>query len=317
MKQSIFRVRTANQCIEDAKAIPTPKMLFDSLWFERELCIFFADTNVGKTILATQIARSIASGVAIPGFRLKVSAQPVLYYDFELSDKQFAMRFTNDDDETMDLPEMFHRIGYDPTLKELQIKSRDALAEIRQHALDQNARVIIIDNLSYFATKSLEAAQEATEFMREMKTLKEELGLSILLLSHTPKRNKHAALTESDLAGSAGLSRLADSLFAMGASQSDPKIVRYIKQLKVRSCELQYGADNVILCQIHKPDYCLEVEFLNYDRESDHLHAQNRDALKETIRSLHENHPEMSKADIARAAGTHRMAVTRALGKST
>jgi hypothetical protein len=42
MKSPIFTVRTANRCLEDAKQIPTPMMLFDELWFEQELCILIS-----------------------------------------------------------------------------------------------------------------------------------------------------------------------------------------------------------------------------------------------------------------------------------
>ena len=56
----LLHIRTAEQCLEEASRQPAPKMLFDELWFENELCIFFADTNVGKSILAVQIADAIA-----------------------------------------------------------------------------------------------------------------------------------------------------------------------------------------------------------------------------------------------------------------
>lgn len=34
--KGIFKVRTANKCIEDAKSRPIPKMLFGELWFENQ-----------------------------------------------------------------------------------------------------------------------------------------------------------------------------------------------------------------------------------------------------------------------------------------
>jgi len=45
MASSIFQVRTANECIRDARNIPIPQMLFDELWFEREVTILFAAGN--------------------------------------------------------------------------------------------------------------------------------------------------------------------------------------------------------------------------------------------------------------------------------
>jgi len=60
--QSLFTVKTANDWIEEAKLNPIPNMLFSEFWFENEVCILFADTNLGKSILAVQIANSISKG---------------------------------------------------------------------------------------------------------------------------------------------------------------------------------------------------------------------------------------------------------------
>ena len=46
--KGLFKVKTANQWIEQAKASPIPLMLFGELWHDSELCILFADTNLGK-----------------------------------------------------------------------------------------------------------------------------------------------------------------------------------------------------------------------------------------------------------------------------
>ena len=55
-----FRVRSTNRCIEDARQMKTPQKLFLSLVFEKELTILCADTGIGKSIFAVQIAEEIA-----------------------------------------------------------------------------------------------------------------------------------------------------------------------------------------------------------------------------------------------------------------
>ena len=95
-KTHLFKVMRANEWIEISKNKPIPKMLFSEFWFEGELCIMFADTNVGKSILAVQIADSISKGIPIQGFNLECVNQPVLYFDFELSEKQFENRYSID-----------------------------------------------------------------------------------------------------------------------------------------------------------------------------------------------------------------------------
>src|SRR4051812_3528279 len=90
--KDMFDVRRANEWIRSAKTKPVPKMLFGEFWLEGELAIMFADTGTGKSMLAVQIAEAIARGRAIEPMRMDAAPQPVLYFDFELSEKQFEMR---------------------------------------------------------------------------------------------------------------------------------------------------------------------------------------------------------------------------------
>ena len=92
----LLKVQTANLWLEEASKRPVPQMLFSEFWLEGELCVLFADTNLGKSILAVQLGDSISKGVPIPGFKLEARAQKVLYVDFELSDKQFEARYSED-----------------------------------------------------------------------------------------------------------------------------------------------------------------------------------------------------------------------------
>ena len=54
----IFIVKSANQAMQDAKAIPDPKPLWLSLWNESEICCLFADLGVGKAIYTVQMGAS-------------------------------------------------------------------------------------------------------------------------------------------------------------------------------------------------------------------------------------------------------------------
>lgn len=80
----VMNIKTANRTILEASQKPTPRSLWDCFWYEGELSCLFADSNVGKSILAVQIADRIAQ------------TDNVLYLDFELSEKQFQLRYTNE-----------------------------------------------------------------------------------------------------------------------------------------------------------------------------------------------------------------------------
>jgi hypothetical protein len=76
--KGLFTVMPANMWIDQAMKRPIPKMLFAEFWFESELCILFADTNLGKCALAVQISNSIICGEAIKVFTLEAERQKVL-----------------------------------------------------------------------------------------------------------------------------------------------------------------------------------------------------------------------------------------------
>ena len=92
--ESRLTAKPAKAWIKDAKGKLVPKALFGDFWFEGELCICFADSNVGKSILAVQIADSISKGKPIPKFSNEAPQEPVIYFDFELSEKQFERRYS-------------------------------------------------------------------------------------------------------------------------------------------------------------------------------------------------------------------------------
>lgn len=270
-QNGIFTIKTGNEWITQAKTRPIPKMLFGELWYESEICILFADTNLGKSILAVQIGDSISKGEQINGFKLEAQKQPILYFDFELSDKQFENRYSKDFKEHYNWNDNFIRVEVDPDyiLPDGQTFEDYLNYSIENSITETGAKILIIDNLTYLKTET-EKAKDALPLMKHLKALKSKYGLSILVLAHTPKRNLSNPITRNDLSGSKMLMNLIDSSFAIGESHND-KNIRYIKQIKQRNTEEIYGAENVCVCQIDKPLNFLLFEFVNYGKEWEHL----------------------------------------------
>lgn len=267
----LFDVKNGNEWIEQAKGRPVPKMLFSEFWHENELCILFADTNLGKSILAVQIADSISKGEAIQGFKLEAEAQKVLYFDFELSDKQFENRYSDKFENHYQWTESFLRVEIDPNAEFPKNQTfEDYLNESLEKTIIQTgAKVLIIDNLTYLKNET-EKAKDALPLMKHLKALKSKYGLSILALAHTPKRDLTKPITRNDLQGSKMLMNFIDSSFSIGESHSD-KHLRYIKQIKERHTEKIYDSENVIVCQVHKPTNFLQFEFVGFGTEREHL----------------------------------------------
>jgi hypothetical protein len=178
--------------------------------------------------------------------------------------------------------------------------------------------VLIIDNLTYLKTQATDTAKEALPLMKLLKELTTKYGLSILALAHTPKRNLSNPLTHNDLAGSKHFSNFADSLFALGASSED-KSLRYLKQIKCRATEIYYDTENIIICEITKPDNFLGFEFMEYANEIAHLKIPDsnyKNELEAAILSLKEAEPFISNYQIAQRLNTNKMKVKRVLERN-
>jgi len=269
--KGLFTVKSANEWINQAKNRPTPKMLFGQLWFENELCILFADTNLGKSILAVQIGNSISKGEAIKDFAFEASKQPILYFDFELSDKQFEARYSDNFTNHYPFDSNFIRVEINPNSEiPTDMDFETYLNQSLERTIsDTGTKVLIIDNLTYLRSGT-ETAKDALPLMKHLKALKAKYNLSVLVLAHTPKRDLSKPITRNDLQGSKMLINFCDSSFAIGESFTD-KHLRYIKQIKQRNCELVYDTDNVGVCEIVKPFNFLQFEFVNFGTEKEHL----------------------------------------------
>jgi AAA domain-containing protein len=272
----LFKIRTANEWIEDAKSRPIPKMLFDEYWYEGELCILFADTNVGKSILAVQIGNSISKCKKIHGFKCEAEKQPILYFDFELSDKQFEGRYSEKYKNHLIFDNNFLRVEIDDDtdIPEDKISEEFLFESIERSINNYKAKVLIIDNITYLKNET-EKARNALPLMKHLKTLKSKYGLSILVLAHTPKRDLSKPITRNDLAGSKMLMNFCDSAFTIGESNED-KNFRYLKQIKTRHTEKRYDSENVMVCEIKKPDNFLQLHFIKYGTESEHLRVYSK-----------------------------------------
>jgi archaellum biogenesis ATPase FlaH len=301
--KGLFTVKTASRWIEQAKTRPIPKMLFGEFWFEGELCILFADTNLGKSILAVQIGNSISKGEQIRGFQLETQKQPILYFDFELSDKQFENRYSIKFEQHYSFDNNFIRVEINP---DAVIPEAQTFEDYLNHSLERSitetgAKVLIIDNLTYLKNET-EKAKDALPLMKHLKALKNKYGLSILALAHTPKRDLSKPITRNDLQGSKMLINFCDSSFSIGESSND-KNTRYIKQIKARNTEIIYDTENVCICHIEKPCNFLQFEFLNFGTEREHLKQiteSEKSEIENIIKDLLQTEPGLSAYAIAK-----------------
>ncbi|MBE7687849.1 AAA family ATPase [Tenacibaculum finnmarkense] len=316
----LFTVKKANKWIDEAKNSPIPKMLFGELWFESEICILFADTNLGKSILAVQIGESISSGKPVSGFKLEAEPQKVLYFDFELSKKQFENRYSVDYKDHFKWNDNFLRVEINPDSDIPDNKDFDTYLNesIEASIIKFDTKILIVDNLTYLRTET-ENAKNALPLMKHLKALKSKYGLSLLILAHTPKRDLSKKITRNDLSGSKMLINFIDACFTIGESSTD-KSLRYLKQIKARNTEIVYDTENVAICKIDKPFNFLQFELIDYGNESEHLKEvtdKDKNELEQNVLDFKAEYPNLSLQDIADKFNTNKMKVKRILDKNS
>lgn len=300
----MLTLRTANRTLKEAALRPDPQDLYHELWYEGEVCCLFADSNLGKSIYAVQMADEIAQ------------FQNVLYVDCELSDKQFQLRYTDPETGTLyQFPEALTRAEINPEKMNLKNFEEEIIKNIEAAAMSTGSKVIIIDNLTYLCNNS-EKGDVAGLFMISLMNLKKKYGWSLLIIAHTPKRSLTSPITQNDLAGSKKLYNFFDSVFAIGKSARDERL-RYVKQVKVRAGAYRYDSDNVILYEIVHDKENVHFEFKGFANEKEHL----KEADEKEKNGLEENVLELirqgkSYRDVAATMGISKSLVGKIVKKS-
>lgn len=272
-------VRTAAQRLSDARHQPDIFPLAGEIWMSGELHILFADAGVGKSILAVALANALTKGQSILGLKNGTLEQPVLFYDFELSDKQFEKRYTDDLGQH---PHPFSPYFFIDNIDWFELDKAYAGAteeglfkKITHDLIQTQAKVLVIDNLTFLHTQATEKTEVSLNLMRRLIELKRGYGLSILVLAHTPKVPPGEPLHLNHLAGSKMISNFADSVSALGKSVQGSDI-RYWKQVKPsRSAEIRYDASNVLGMRLVKDQSLLTFEWYRYGEEREHLQKPN------------------------------------------
>jgi hypothetical protein len=275
---------------------------------------FIGRSNVGKSFLAFQIAEAIATGKNVldvysldnhsttTDYDLKneTEAQPIVYFDFEATDEKNYNRYSAKGQE---FPYPFSsniKMSYP-----VKLSFSDPSLFIDAMALETKktgAKVIIIDNLSAISTDN-EKSGNAAKLMSRIRDYQRDNKLTIIILAHTPKVYENQPLTENNLAGSANIYNLSDSVFAINTTTQGGNI-RYIKQIKSKYNEKYFESENVITVKFscNNNSGFKGFEFLNYSTEESLIKAiektQKDDENEEIINEV--NHFGSSYLDIAK-----------------
>ncbi len=269
-----FTIRTGYDWLLEAQRHPAPHDLWcdHGMVYENECTCIFSDTNVGKSILAVQIGIDIA----------RHNTLNVLYVDYELSERQFAARYTDDNGQMMDMPDNFFRAQMCDTISSDDL-DQDAVERVIEAIKQTAADVVIIDNITWLSCQT-EQGDVAGMLMMRLSEIKRRGKLTIIVIAHTPKRPAAQPITLNDIGGSKKIANFMDSVIAMGRS-TQGEDVRYIKHLKGRNSIIKFGGDNVMVCRMTKDDGYVHLVPTGTSNERQHL-RHNEPVDVEQLRQL-------------------------------
>ena len=309
--RGILTVEKASESVDIALEEPDPEDLYYGLICQGEATAFYGESGSGKTIFAVQMAIKMAQ------------RRKVLYADFELSRKQFQKRYAKRTTDPETGKEVITRYPFPPNLFRCFFNNDDdsdedsytedsILEAIEQTALECKAEVVFIDNLTYLCAAA-EDTKEAAKLMKKLVRLKRKYGWTLIVLTHSPKRDNSLPLTQDSMSGSKKLANLYDAVIALGAKESG---IRYIKQCKVRSSAEVYTADNVAVYSIVDENSFLHFQFLSTGVEADYLKTRQDNDLSEAVfQILDLRSKKYSEQKIANELGISKSKVHRALDK--
>ena len=204
--------------------------LWHGLWYQGEMACLFGEPNVGKTILAMQIANE-----------LNKRGLKTLYFDFENAAHQFKSRYKTDKFNYSTGDGEFIVKPLNPNYSTAPLDSRSILDYIKKDFVTERAPVIIIDDITHLIGSGDQA--------------------------HSKRRKPTSLTTIDSLAGSFEYSYAFDSIFSLtranyyNAKQNN--ITHYIKHHKNRMGPVTYHEFNVITAQFGRDENNGFLQFNN------------------------------------------------------
>jgi hypothetical protein len=208
-KQPLFNAEFFD-AVSYAKNFKPRTDYWHSLWHEGEMAFLFADTNLGKSILAVQIANEVANKIQ----------RNVLYFDFEHSPQQLRQRYTDESGLQWNCSHFLRRVDVRMAYSnDYHIPS--LLDAIERNVVDSKAAAIVIDNISAIITDPCDR-RFVRDFLKSLNVIRERYDLAVLVIGHTRRHSRYEPLSVSNAACATTISDLCDSVFAIGQSTTDP-----------------------------------------------------------------------------------------------
>ncbi|WP_242082701.1 AAA family ATPase [Aestuariivivens sediminis] len=251
------------------QGLPPIKKLIGELILPEELTIIFGDSSLGKSAWAYSLAKSIHRGCSLNMgngvfFENECGPIPVIYFDFELSDRQIVSR-----NEFVEDKEDIHIFKLERG-EVIESDPKECFYQLKMAADGIEAKCIVIDNLTAISN-DLEKGENAKKFMRAAINLVKDEGYTVIILTHTPKLKNFEPLNLKHIKGSSTIGQLADNVIGFAQVNTTNEGEAYIKQIKNRNYRVSYGANKSIHTRIEVNNGVLKHEALGFSNEMDLL----------------------------------------------
>ena len=173
---------TLTEILEDTSSPPEP-IIKDGILLDGTILLIVGPAKSKKTFLTQNLALAIASGTDFAGFKI-TKPKKVLYYLAEggyFPNRKRLQKMA--ENISPDNTENF-LIDFQPYMP---INHPESYAEIKKTIKESDAEVVILDPLIRFYDVDENSANGISEVFSKIRSLIDELGISVILVHHTGK----------------------------------------------------------------------------------------------------------------------------------
>ena len=309
--------------MEHGRAAAVPRRLYDELWREGEIAVLYGEPGAGKSLLAMHIAQMISRGAGAGRGPDAARPQKVLYIDLKLTDEQFQMRYSGNVGRGRSRRHAKHKFGENLLRVGVDLARASAAGPlprvlangIRRMIKETGAKVVVLDSLSRLRGSN-QGTREEVPIMRELERIRRELGVSILVVNNSVRRDAAKPIELYHLHASRVMASYADSIFALVKSRTADNTF-YIKQVRSRNGEAVYTEKRVLALTLERSSTFLGFEHAGTQPESLHLELPKADREMEEFRQIVELvHAGLGYREIEEETGIPRSTAQRKYKKA-
>ena len=212
LPDNYFQFYPIETALSDGKNCKERRKIVGAFLYEDTTTLLFSRTNYGKSLLVFQFAYAAATGSQFdPCSALCNDCEPmkVAVFDLELDKRILWERHgavLNDKN-----PYLKNLLYFHEKPDKRMMLGFELLDQIEQRAIEHEAKLVIIDNISKLLPDALKP-ETATLVIAMLNRIRVNTGASILVIGHTTKGNPRVCIQPTDYYGSAMLQNFFNEL---------------------------------------------------------------------------------------------------------